>query len=66
MDTEEWIAANICGFDDARSNCFGWREAIRRAEVEVKLKKIENGVPPGKVEVTGLIKSKGMIVICMA
>ena len=60
IDTQEEVAVNMWGFDGIqRGNYFGG-EPIGRAEVEVRVGKLNNGKGAGKDEITGeMIKGGG-------
>ena len=60
IDTQVQIAILMCGFDGAQRVTYFGEEPIRRTEVEVRVRKIENGKAIGKDEVTGeMIKGGG-------
>ena len=53
IDTQEDVAANLCGFDGIRSGNYFGGEPIGSAEVEVRVGKLKNGKATGKDEITG-------------
>ena len=54
----------MCGFDGVLRGKYFGGEWIRRTEIEVKLRKLENGKVTGKDEVTEeMIKGGGDIVV---
>ena len=53
IDTEEQVAAHMCGFDGIwRENYFGG-EPIGRADAEAKVLKLKNGKAAGNDAITG-------------
>ena len=52
IDTQEQVAAHMCGFDGIRRGNYFGGEPVGRAEVEVRVGKLKNGKATGKDEVT--------------
>ena len=41
LNTEEWVAVNMCGFNDARMGAYFLGEPVSRTEVEVRVKNLK-------------------------
>ena len=59
IDTQEQVAIHISGFDGIRRGNYFGREAIGRAEVEMRVGKLKNGEAAGKGEVAEKIIKGG-------
>ena len=53
IDTQEEVAVNMCGFDGIWRGNYFRGEPIGRAEVEVRVGKLKDGMAAGKDEITG-------------
>ena len=53
IDTQEQVAAHICGFDKVRRGNYFGGKPVGRAEVEVRMGKLKNGKTTGKGTITG-------------
>ena len=60
IDTQEMVAVNMCGYDGIRRGNYFRGEPIGRAEVDVRLGMLQNGMATGKNKITGeMIKGGG-------
>ena len=50
-DTGEWVTVSVCEFDGARRGNYFEREPVRRTEVKVRTKMLENVQAADKDEV---------------
>ena len=58
IDIQEYVAVSMCGFDGVQKGNYFGGEPIKRTEVEVRVRKLNNGKVAGKNEVTrDVIKS---------
>ena len=60
INTEDEVAAHMCGFDGIRRGNYFGGEPIGRVGVEVRMGKLKNGKAASKDDITGeIIKSEG-------